>query len=691
MREIMEQPISSSEIDQAIKTMAGNKAPGPDGIVGAFYKKFREKLSEILVRVFADIHTRGLLPPSMRHSTTVLVPKREKREVPVVDDFRPISLLSTEYKILARVLARRMEIGMRRVIGEHQVYGMKGRKIATHLHHMRVICETTSSAKVRAAVFHLDLSRAFDRVSHAFLFKLIQWCDPGAYMSKWLRICYREIATCVIINGKKTCAIPVARSVRQGCPLSPVLFAIYLEPLCRAIISNQEIHGIELATGEVKLLAYADDVAAVVSSKEQLQEVAKEIQRFCTATGALLNWKKSVGSWLGPWENAPPNFMGASWTTSVKRYLGVDFSQDSTVSCRWTARLQQLHRALEPWNGRNVSILNRAYVCNTSLYPAVIYHAQATQCDGLTTNRIHRIFATFIWRSPMEKMRRINLFHPLDRGGFQLVNVAVKLIVHRFLLFRSRNSPVIRAALQTVGAGYLAKWIVTTAAPPAKKSLLKFYKEVADSVAFFSGRFSWDYLTTANRKKLYWDTISCLFPPPLYRQAFVNKEVSDVLPRVKKLPIATWIKDCFVRFHTETLPVKMWMKRKGFDMPGTWSCRSCYQDDESLQHTFYDCRNAIQFWAAVGNLVGTKEVLEWTAIKFLDFAQEPGRLPLEICVAIGVHALWTYRADVEDCKKEPRIPWTTFVSGLLWTASALESRGELEGSAWAAVQDLEKP
>lgn len=179
-RDQINAPITVWEVDREIKKLPKNKSPGPDGIIAEFYQAFRKELGPFLATVFEDITQRGLLPRSMRESHLVLIPKNPKSDVlPAVTDFRPITLLSTDYKILARILARRLETALRGVVGGHQTCGFKGRSINTNLHRMRTVCEAAEIGVMPLAVLQLDFRKAFDQVDRTFLFTLLRHCGVG--------------------------------------------------------------------------------------------------------------------------------------------------------------------------------------------------------------------------------------------------------------------------------------------------------------------------------------------------------------------------------------------------------------------------------------------------------------------------------------------------------------------------------
>lgn len=110
------------------------------------------------------------LPPSMRQGVTVLIPKRKSEKTQSVDQIRPISLLTSDYKIFAKILANRLEMGLDDLIGKHQTYGIPGRTIGTNLQAMRIVCEAAEVLGCPLAVLQVDLSKDFDKVCHASLF-----------------------------------------------------------------------------------------------------------------------------------------------------------------------------------------------------------------------------------------------------------------------------------------------------------------------------------------------------------------------------------------------------------------------------------------------------------------------------------------------------------------------------------------
>lgn len=683
-RELVNNVITQEDVLLAINKLAENKAPGPDGIGSSFYKTFATRLAPLLAVVFDDIHKRGLLPPSMRKAHTVLIRKRKSVVRPSVKDFRPISLLCTDYKILAKIISRRTSIALRETIGKHQVYGFPGRKISRNLHIMRTVCEIAQVHGSPLGIVQVDLSQAFDRVSHQFLFDLLKWCQLGEYLERWILAFYRGMNTHLVVNNSRGCRIDIRSSVRQGCPLSPLLFSLYLEPLCRKLISNTNLTGAVMGTEVIKICAYADDLTVICSSKEQVTEALKDINRFTMASGAKINLEKSEGAWLGSWESTPATFLGMSWSTRIVKYLGVPLDLQQRTSEIWSPKLNSLRGSLISWRGRQISLLNKAFLCNSVSYPAALYWAQCLSCDATTIHKIHREWATFIWSSPFERMRRTNLFLAPEQGGFGLVNLMLKIKIQRLRYFRSQKDPFLRAALQELGAGFLARWVVTSAKAAPKVQTLRFYKEIEGSLKFFEDRYSWDYLVNTNAKQIYWETLSSLLPCPLYRTPPVAEAGVDVLKRVKSLPISTASKDFFTRLHCEILPVKCWLRAKGFFVPWSLKCPFC-DDDETLVHVFVLCKGALFFWADLRNHLGSDFEVDWTAARFLTVNARILDKLTAVLVVLGLHAMWRARTDYVQCKPDLKAAWWHFRTKFKWTLNAVKAI-EVEKEGWRELE-----
>ena len=174
-------------------------------------------------------------------------------EIFLLTNYRPISLINTDVKIISKVLAERLLYVLPTVIHQTQT-AVYGRKIDQNIHLVRDLIEIANRDDDTEAFLFLDQEKAFDRVNHNFLFKTMKTFGIGDTFINWVKTIYSNATSILNVNGHFSEKIPLHRGVRQGCPLSALLYVLVIEVLAIQLRLNPNIVGFKI--GGEKLSAY---------------------------------------------------------------------------------------------------------------------------------------------------------------------------------------------------------------------------------------------------------------------------------------------------------------------------------------------------------------------------------------------------------------------------------------------------
>ena len=174
----MDDRLKIEELDSALLQMSGGKSPGLDGITIEFYKYFWSDVRKMLYKAFTDCISAGNLSPTMKHGLITLIPKPNKNNL-LLDNWRPITLLCNDYKLLAHVYANRLNSGLNQLVDECQSAFIKGRSIHNHTRLILDMLDYQEFIDTEGLVLFLDFYKAFDTVEHSFLMETLTFLGFG--------------------------------------------------------------------------------------------------------------------------------------------------------------------------------------------------------------------------------------------------------------------------------------------------------------------------------------------------------------------------------------------------------------------------------------------------------------------------------------------------------------------------------
>ena len=420
-----QQPILSlCSKDFLLKILKGtknNKTPGPDGLPTEFYKTFFDLTAPILLEVFDEIVGKQALPQSMLESIVVLINKEGN---PLdMSNKRPISLLNTDYKLFASVLKEKVFSNvLDSIISREQLCSVQGRSIQDGLCLMRDVIDYYRDSSSNVCAVSLDQRKAFDIVDREFLYACLARFGFDDQLVGIIKLLYTGTTAHIQINGHLTENIFLERGVRQGCPLSPILYIIYIDSLIRTFKSG--LQGIPVCGSKVCISAYADDII-LYCNKGEIEKLFSICASFQRATGSEVNINKT--RILG----FPGCTIPQAYSVSELKYLGVLFSflpTKQVIANNCLALYRKIEAKVNHLSRLTVSLKGKAFVVNTLLAPVYFHFASVYLPNVAEVKKVRRLIFSFLWGAgKAEVLPRKILEMTTDRGGLGLVNFFERL------------------------------------------------------------------------------------------------------------------------------------------------------------------------------------------------------------------------------------------------------------------------
>ncbi|KAK3523094.1 hypothetical protein QTP86_014400, partial [Hemibagrus guttatus] len=214
----LDRELSLEELHEALQRMENGRASGIDGLPAEFYKAFWAVIGQDVLDVLRDSIRRGELPLSCRRAVLTLLPK--KGDLTHLKNWRPVSLLCTDCKLLSKALASRLTKVMERLIHQDQTYCVPDRSIFDNVYLVRDILDVSRLLGLKTGLIFLDQEKAFDRVEHEYLWKVLETFGFNPGFIGMIRVLCCEIESVLKVNGGLCAPFKVLRSIRQGCALS---------------------------------------------------------------------------------------------------------------------------------------------------------------------------------------------------------------------------------------------------------------------------------------------------------------------------------------------------------------------------------------------------------------------------------------------------------------------------------------
>ncbi|KAK9058221.1 hypothetical protein SSX86_023061 [Deinandra increscens subsp. villosa] len=398
----IELPPSLLEVKEAVWACGSDKAPGPDGFSLGFVKKYWDLLKDDILGFVREFFDTAHLPLGCNASFISLIPKVQSPAS--FTDYRPISLVGLQYKVISKILANRMSGIMDQIISPEQSAFIKGRQILDGPLMLNEIVDWYRFKKKPLLLFKIDFAKAYDTVSWDYLDTMLHFMGFGDKWRSWVRACLSSTRASILINGSPSAEFNIGRGLRQGDPMAPFLFILVMEGLHVFIedsVAAGLYKGIQIKNLNLSHLFYADDAIFIGQwSLENVSNIIEMLKIFHQVSGLSINFQKSSIFGIGVNTKELARFakiVGCKSDCLPFSYLGLPVGKNMSRIANWIPILEKFNKRLNKWKRNLLSIGGRATLVTSVLGALGSYYFSMFPLPRNVIKKLESIRARFFW------------------------------------------------------------------------------------------------------------------------------------------------------------------------------------------------------------------------------------------------------------------------------------------------------
>ena len=290
-------------------------------------------------------------------------------------------------------MANRIKPALETLVNPDQTGFIGGRTISENIANVLALSDSLAQGNKSGRAVLLDFEKAFDSLEWPSIEAALVWHGFGPVFRSWIRCIQSEPQSCVINAGHFSSFFNISRGVRQGCPLSPYLFILTIEPLAECIRNSQSVRGIQIGNNTFKINLYADDMTLLLDNDDRnIQNALDIIEEFGSVTGLKLNPAKTEYLVLGKNDQAADD--------RPVCLLGVKVCKNSgkMVEENIEPIVKKMENTLKVWRMRNLSFLGKVHIIK-SLCISLLLHPFAVLPNSVQEwyKQINTLLFTFLW------------------------------------------------------------------------------------------------------------------------------------------------------------------------------------------------------------------------------------------------------------------------------------------------------
>lgn len=370
--------VTTREVKEALKHSQPGKAPGLDGIPVELYRRYSDVLIPLLASLYSAIGMQEVVPPGFLDGIITALPKGGDATLPA--NYRPITLLNTDYRVLAKVLANRLLECLSDVISPSQSAFLKNRGIGNNIMLLQLAPHVLAQQQQSAVVAFLDIAKAYDTVHRDFLRETMRAMGAGDDFIAWVDLLLSGTFARAEVNGFISGLHAFTAGVRQGCPLAPLLYLFVAEALFRFLRGQ----GVGITLGNTMPLVagqFADDTHTFLPNFQAVPTLLGHLDTYKAASGQATHPGKSrllVIGHIPPGTVLPQQMAGIPVVTSATA-LGLAWQQGVAPpkpKKPWGELILAIETVYTRIAGMPLSAFGRAFAANGYGISRILYAAE---------------------------------------------------------------------------------------------------------------------------------------------------------------------------------------------------------------------------------------------------------------------------------------------------------------------------
>ncbi|GJV55335.1 RNA-directed DNA polymerase, eukaryota [Tanacetum coccineum] len=424
----LERVVSKEELKKAVWDCGTDKSPGPDGFTFGFYRHFWNIIENDVFEAVKCFFNDGVIPAGCNSSFITLIPKMPNANT--VKDFRPISLIGSLYKIIAKILSNRLVVVLGDIVNEVQSAFIKDRQILDGPFILNEVLQWCKLKKKQSLIFKVDFEKAFDSVRWDFLDDVLKKFGFGEQWRRWIQCCLNSSKGSILVNGSPTNEFQFYKGLKQGDPLSPFLFILVMESLhlsFQRVVDAGLFKGIKLnSSTTISHMFYADDVVFVGQWCEgNITTLTHVLECFYRASGLRINMAKSkiMGTLVAKdTVNNAAVKLGCLILNTPFTYLGTKVGSSMTRYDAWEEVINKVCSRLSKWKMKSLSIGGRLTLIKSVLTAIPIFHLSIYKAPLAVLRKLESIRCHFFHGHVHNSTQACwikwsKILAPKDKGG----------------------------------------------------------------------------------------------------------------------------------------------------------------------------------------------------------------------------------------------------------------------------------